>query len=88
MDRENVGMLEPGRELDLALEALGAECGGQLGMEHLQGYRPVVPKVVGEVYRGHAAASKLALDAVAVGEARSELIVKVYCQGNTLMGNA
>ena len=30
VDRQDVGMLEPGGELDLALEALGAEAGGEL----------------------------------------------------------
>ena len=39
-------MLEPGGELDLALEALGAERGGELGMEHLERDGAVVPEVV------------------------------------------
>ena len=65
-------MLQPGGELDLALEALGAERGGQLGVEHLERDRPVVAEVVGEVDRGHAAAPELALDAVAVGQGRRE----------------
>ncbi len=33
---EDVRMLQPGGQLDLALEPLGAERGGQLGMEHLE----------------------------------------------------
>ena len=41
------GMLQPGGEADLALEALGAERGGQLGVEHLERDRPVVPEVAG-----------------------------------------
>ena len=61
-------MLEPGGEADLALEALGAERGGELGMQDLEGDRPVVAEVVGEVDRGHAAAAELALDRVAAGE--------------------
>ena len=44
-------------------EPLGAERGGQLRAQHLEGDRPVVPEVVGEVDRGHAAAAQLALDA-------------------------
>ena len=63
-------MLEPGGELDLAEEALGAERGGELGMEHLERDRAVVPEVLGQVDGGHAAAAELALDAVAVGEGR------------------
>ena len=34
--RQDVGMLEPGGELDLALEPLGAEGDGELGKEHLE----------------------------------------------------
>jgi hypothetical protein len=37
MDREDMGMLKAGGELDLTLEALRAERGRQLGMEDLQG---------------------------------------------------
>ena len=66
VDREDVGMLEPGGEPDLALEALGAERGGELGMEHLERDRAVVPEVLGEVDRGHAPAAELALERVAV----------------------
>ena len=63
-------MLQPGGELDLALEALGAERGGELGMQHLERDRAVVLEVLGEVDRGHAAAAELALEAVAIGEGR------------------
>ena len=62
-------MLQPGGELDLALEPLGAERGGQLGVEHLERDRPVVPEVLGEVDRGHAAAAELALEPVAIRQA-------------------
>jgi hypothetical protein len=72
-----MGMLEPGDELDLALEALGADGGRELGVEQLQRYRPVVTDVVGEVDRGHAAPPKLTLDAVAVGQALFETLAEV-----------
>ena len=62
-------MLQPGGELDLALEALGTERGGELGMEHLEGDRPVVPEITGEIDGGHAAAPELALEAVALSQA-------------------
>ena len=38
-------MLEPGRDPDLAGEALGAEAGGELGAEHLDGDLAVVLEV-------------------------------------------
>ena len=61
-------MLEPGGEADLALEALGAERGGELGEQDLERDRAVVPEVVGQVDDGHAAAPELALEGVAVRE--------------------
>ena len=67
--REDVGVLEPGGELDLALEALGAERGGQLGVEHLERDRPLVLEVAGEIDGGHAPAAELALERVAVPQA-------------------
>ena len=74
VDREDVGVLEPGGELDLALEALGAERGGQLGMEDLERDRPVVLQVVGEIDRGHAPAPELALERVAVPKACASVV--------------
>ena len=61
-------MLQPRGEADLALEPVGPERGGQLGVEHLEGDRPVVPEVLGQEDRGHAAAAELALERVAVGQ--------------------
>jgi hypothetical protein len=34
--RQDVGMLEPGSKLDLALEPLWAKCGSELGMENFE----------------------------------------------------
>ena len=59
-------MLQAGGEADLALKALGAERGGELGVEHLEGDRPVVLEVVGQEDRGHAPAPELALERIAV----------------------
>jgi hypothetical protein len=39
-------VLEPGGEADLALEALGAEGDGEVGVEDLQGDGAVVPEVL------------------------------------------
>ena len=67
-------MLEPGGEADLALEALGAERGGELGEQDLEGDGPVVAEVVGQVDDGHAAAAELALEGVAVGEGVAQAV--------------
>jgi len=66
MHRQDVRMLEPSSELDLPLEALRTQCGRELRVKNLQGNRTVVPEIVGEKYRGHAATPKLPLDEVAV----------------------
>ena len=68
VDGENVGVLETGGEPDLPKKALGAEGGGQLGVQHLQGDGAVVPQVAREVHGGHAATAELALERVAVPE--------------------
>jgi hypothetical protein len=41
-----MGMLEPRGEADLALEPLGAEGGGELGQQDLEGDGAVVAEVV------------------------------------------
>jgi hypothetical protein len=69
---QDVGVLEPGGEPDLALEAFGAERDGEIAVEDLERHRAIVAAVVREVHRGHAAAAELALDAVALGERRAK----------------
>ena len=61
-------------KLDLALEALGAERGGKLGEEDLEGDGAVVAEVLGQVDDGHAAAAELALEGVAVGEGVAQAV--------------
>jgi hypothetical protein len=65
-------VLQGGGGLDLHHEPLGAQHGGQLGLEDLEGDLAVVPEVLGEVHRRHAALAQLALDAVALGEGGGE----------------
>jgi hypothetical protein len=45
-------VLEARGALDLTLESLGAETGRELGMEHLERHRPVVPEVIGYARKG------------------------------------
>ena len=61
-------MLELGGRLDLAQEALGAERGAEVRMEHLDRHVAVVLEVVGEIHRRHSARAEFALDAVAAGQ--------------------
>ena len=61
-------MVEPGGELDLAVEALGGDRGGELGGQQLERHRAGVAEVFIQVDRRHAALAELALEAVAGGE--------------------
>ncbi len=65
-DRQDVGMLETGGDLDLPHEALGAQRVGQLRAQHLEGDQPIVPEIARQVDRGHAPPAELALEQVAV----------------------
>lgn len=62
------------RDLDLSQKPLGAERGGQLAPQHLDGNLALVLQVVSEVYDRHAAAADFALDGVARGEGGSQVI--------------
>src|SRR5262245_27764924 len=59
-------MLEGGGGLDLPHKSVGTEHGGELGFQDLDGDLAVVPQILGEIDRGHAALAELALDAVTV----------------------
>jgi hypothetical protein len=59
---------ESGREPDLAREPVRAECGGQLGGQHLDGDRTIEDTVVREEHGGHATAPEFALNRKAPGE--------------------
>lgn len=67
-------MLQAGCDADLAQEALGAECIGELGVHDLEGDRSVVAEVVGEIHGGHTAAAQLALERVAARQLRPEAV--------------
>jgi hypothetical protein len=71
---EDVGVLQPGRGPDLPPEPLRAQQVGQLGVEHLERHRPLVPEVPRQVHRGHAAPAQLPLDGVTLGEHRCQAV--------------
>ena len=48
-------------------KAVCAESVAQLGMEHLEGYRAVMPEIAREIDGGHAAPAELPLNRVAAG---------------------
>ena len=59
-------MIEPGGDLDLALEPLWTQRVRELGVKDLQRDRPIVLEIAREIHGSHAPAPELALNAVAV----------------------
>ncbi len=66
VQRQDVRMLQPGRDLDLPEEALRTHGRRQLAAQHLHGDFAPVLHVLGQVHDGHAAAPQLALEQVAI----------------------
>ena len=71
-------MLELGLDPDLALEALGAHGGRDLGAEDLDGDRTVVPEVPGAEHDTHASVTDLAVDLVSTRQRRAQARVEVH----------
>ena len=81
-------MIEPGRDLDFAQEAGGADGPRDLGTQHLDGDGPVVLFVFGPVHDGHAAPAQLPLYAVPPGEAPPESFGDAGELGHGVQGTA
>src|SRR5262249_33710394 len=77
VQRKDVRMLEPGRDLDLAQESLGAEDGRDVVAEHLEGDESSVFDVAGKKDGSHTAATELALDDVAVADSLAQGLPKI-----------
>ena len=73
-------MTEPGGDPDFLQEPLAAERLGQLGAEHLDRDRAVVPEVPAKVDGRHPPATQLALDHIQFGE-RSLQAGRLLSQG-------
>src|SRR5205814_10386689 len=71
--REEVGMLEIGRDLDLAQKTLDADDRAELGVQHLERDVARVTDVAREIHRRHATAADLAINGVAAGKRRIQL---------------
>ena len=73
VDRDDVGMREPGRRLRLAGESLAdVLLEGELGRQHLDGHPALQPFVARAIDHAHAAAPDLALDRIRVTERLGE----------------
>ena len=67
-ERQDVWMLQVGRDLDLGQEAFGSDHRSQLRLQDLESHLAIVLDVVGEIDRGHPAFAELTLDGVAAFE--------------------
>ncbi len=68
VEGQDVRMIQPRGDLDLAQEAIRAEHQCQLGAKHLDRYLAVVLHIVRQIYGRHASAAELSHEAIAVGE--------------------
>jgi hypothetical protein len=74
VQRQDVRMLQPRRQLDLPDEACRPHGGGQLGAKHLERDLAAVLQVFGEVHGGHAARPGFTNQAIAISEGGGEAI--------------
>ena len=74
VQRNDVGMLQARRDVDLPQEPLGPEADREVRMQHLDCHRAAVPAVLGHVHRRHAPAADLPLDAVPAGQRGADAI--------------
>ena len=72
-ERQQVGMLEVGGDLDFREEPLDPEHRPQLGIQDLEGDLAVVADVVREEYRGHAAPADFAVNRVSAFERAGQI---------------
>jgi hypothetical protein len=70
--REDMRVMELGRELDLAQESLDADLERDLRAEDLDSDLAVVPHIAGEIHHGHPTASQLALEQITIGKSGAE----------------
>ena len=74
---QDMGVGEPGRDLDLAQESFCSEDSSQLRAKDFYSDRPVMLDVLGEVHGRHAPSTDFPLDGIAVGEGGFETVEKV-----------
>jgi hypothetical protein len=67
-ERDNVGVLEPGRQPDLALEPFGVDADTHLGRENLDHHLTREPRLLGEEYAAHPTTPELPQDVVTLAD--------------------
>ena len=77
VERQQMRMVQPGHDPDLAQEALGAEHLGESRLQDLERDDAVVPQVAGEIDHGHAAVADLTIDGVPARERGPEAVDQI-----------
>ena len=70
---QNERMTKSRENFDLAIEALGAECGALFGVENFESDRTFVTNVAGKVDSRHSTLPELAFESVAAGEGVAQI---------------
>jgi hypothetical protein len=70
MQRQDIRMIQPGRDLDLSQKTFDTERSREFRAEHLECDGAIVLQIRGQVDDGHAAMAELALDRVALRKCR------------------
>ena len=68
VEREDIGMIQAGGQLNLSKKALAAERFREIGTQDFDRDFAAVLVVVGQVDRGHTARSELAVESILMGE--------------------
>ena len=71
---KDVGVVQPGDDLDLPKKPIGPERCRQLGPEYLDGHGAPMLEVFGQIDCCHASTTDLAFDAVAISQRSSEAV--------------
>ena len=74
-------MLQPGRELDLAPEAVGTDAGAQLRRQQLDDHPAPQRRLGGDEHPAHSTAPEFALDPVGGSEGGLERVEKIAHAG-------
>src|SRR6266581_4090024 len=77
-DRNDVRLLQPGGQPNLAREAIGRHAGRELRRENLDDDLAAERRFSGYEYARHAATAELALESVSSAERRLQLIAEVH----------
>ncbi len=83
VQRQDVGMIQPGGDLHLTQKPIGPEGRRHLRAEHLDRHPTVMLDVVREIDGGHAAAPQLSLDDIAAGEGGVEAVALISLHGSS-----